>query len=168
MSSNPVLSIRLEASVFAAASDEARNESRDLNDFIGALIVDGLVARGAFDDDPDEKNKLLSRERLLAVVARTAKEIEARDGHREDITVATCRQLETDKEWLREYREFIEAEPFDKKVPLKKRINPRIGARIAASLGYQARRREGNSGPAKTIPVTNSIIQLATALEPAR
>lgn len=169
MTKNYAVSIRLEPTVHEAAQRLAAKDKRDLNDYLQHLITTGLISRGAFASNPKERAKLEEREHLLNQVAEKAEEIWSRGGDPEDITVLTCRELAGDAGWLARYKDFIENEDaYAKKVALKKRINPRIGSRIAAALGLQAKPKDGMSGPAKTIQVSNEIIQVATALQRGR
>lgn len=158
--------LRLEESTQNVLEHHAAQIGCEPSDLVISFIERCLIEDGAFQDQPDEKERIQLRLGLVRKAGEYARAIQAHEGTRGDHTVETCRRLEADEEWMRDYRRFLGgADPFAAGIPLKRRINTRLGNRIKSAIGARSVKRP--DGRPDVISVSHGIIQSATRLAPA-
>ena len=110
---------------------------REPNEQIIWLLVEVLDQAGLLP--VDLRDWLRRREALVQRFGLKAVQITQTEGWRTDIIAETARRLlAEDAEWSRDYKELIGAEPFEKGVKAKERVNPMLGRRVKLLLGAEA------------------------------
>lgn len=130
-----VVTLRFDAEIIDAVQRRAQKRGHEFAEEVMWLVVEGLGDElpSAFRDWLRRREEIVQRFGLKAVAIQ-ALAIKA-EGWRGDIIAETGRLLMEEKPWADGYQALLGADPFDKRVKMKARINPMLGRRAKLLLG---------------------------------
>jgi hypothetical protein len=128
-----VIALRLDAEIAEGLRTLAACEGRDPHEQVVWLILEALVKANLLP--PGLRDWIQRRERLIQRFGVKAVEITKTEGWRADIIVETARRLMREHAgWRADYAALIDADPYEKRIKAKERINPMLGRRVKLLL----------------------------------
>jgi len=155
------LSLRVDASIYAAIKQEALAEKREVNEHIQRILAEHAISKKLLDEVKAKEYQLMWS--LVARAVETARKICREGGFGSDITHKAIQVCMGDKDWAADYEKYVQDNPYKNGNPRKRPINKVIGYRIREGIGgFTTKAPDGK--PAK-VTVTGSIIQSFTPME---
>ena len=155
------LSLRLDATIYAAIKQEALTEKREVTEHIQRILAEHAIQKKLLDAAKAKEYVLMWS--LVTRAVETARKICRDGGFGSDITFKAIQACMDDPKWAAEYEEYVQDNPYKNGNPRKTPINQEIGYRIRVGIGgITTKAPDGKSAKAT---VTGSIIQSYTPME---